>query len=78
MTADLHFWFTPFPGALWHYGYLMRHLMARGHRVALSTMEPIDPGLVAERAPGLACHRWPFDRASRDPIAALRTMGRAP
>jgi glycosyltransferase involved in cell wall biosynthesis len=75
--TDLHFLFATFPGALSHYGHVMRHLMGRGHRVHLWTMDPIDPEMVAARAPGLACHRLPLERSQPAPLAALRTVARA-
>jgi glycosyltransferase involved in cell wall biosynthesis len=80
MTAPppaMHFLMAAFPGALGHYGHVMRHLIAAGHPVHLWTMETIDPATVAARAPGLHCHRLPLARAGRDPLAALRTVARA-
>jgi glycosyltransferase involved in cell wall biosynthesis len=77
MTGDVHFLIATFSGALSHYGHIMRHLIARGHEVHLWTMEPIDPAVVAARAPGLHCHELPLGRAERSPVAALRTAIRA-
>jgi glycosyltransferase involved in cell wall biosynthesis len=77
MTADLHFLFATFPGALSHYGHVMRHLMSRGYSVHLWTMDPIDPTMVAARAPGLQCHRLPLVRSDPAPLDAIRTVARA-
>lgn len=74
---EAHFLFAMFPGALAHYGHIMRHLIERGGDVHLWTMETIDPARVAARAPGLHCHRLPLARSGRSPIDALRTMARA-
>lgn len=73
MIGELHFLIATSAGALGHYGHLMRYLVGRGHEVHLWTMEPLDPAIVAARAPGLVCHRLPLDRGERSPIAALRT-----
>jgi len=77
MTADAHFLIATFSGALRHYGHVIRHLIAQGHAVHLWTMEPIDPEVVAARAPGLVCHRLPLERARPTPLDGLRTVARA-
>lgn len=77
MTADHHFLIATFSGALDHYGHLMRHLIEAGDAVHLWTMDPIDPALVAARAPGLQCHRLPLSRSQPTPLDAVRTVLRA-
>lgn len=71
---EAHFLIAPFQGAVRHYHHVMRHLMGLGYEVHLWTMEPIDPALVDELAPGLRAHRLPLRRGRYGPIAQLRTV----
>jgi len=73
VTREAHFLIAPFPGAVLHYGHVMRHLMATGHQVHLWSMEPIDAALVDAEVPGLICHRLPLVRGDHGVVAALRT-----
>ncbi len=73
---EAHFLIAPFQGAVRHYHHLMRHLIGCGYQVHLWTMEPIDPALVEELAPGLRCHRLPLRRGRYGPVAMLRTLAR--
>jgi glycosyltransferase involved in cell wall biosynthesis len=75
-AREAHFLIAPFQGAVRHYHHVMRHLIGCGYQVHLWTMEPVDPALVDELAPGLRCHRLPLRRGRYGPLAMLRTLAR--